>query len=97
MIKHSNEQTLKEVIKALLDAYKRSDGLQESKLIQSWDKTVGHFVAKNTEKVYIRNKVLFVKLNPPALKHELSFAKSNLVSSLNKAVGTEVITDIVFL
>ena len=96
-MKNSNEQTIREVIQELLDAYKLSDGLQESRIIRSWDSIAGQYVAKNTESLYIRNKTLFVKLNSPALKNELSFARSKLIETLNKGVGKEVIKEIVFL
>ena len=96
-MKKGNEQTLKEVIKELLDAYKLDEGLMESRLINSWDKIAGDFVSKNTEKIFIHKKTLYIRLNSPALKNELSFAKSNLIQSLNKAAGQEVIREIVFL
>jgi hypothetical protein len=96
-MKNSNEQTLKEVIKELLEAYRLQDGLQESKLIHAWDAVAGAFVAKNTEKIYIRNKTLYIHLRSPALKNELSYEKSKLIDSLNKAVGSAVIRDIVML
>ena len=96
-MKNSNEQTLKEVIRELLEAYRLKEGLQESKLIHSWDEVAGTFVAKNTDKLYIRNKTLYIHLRSPALKNELSYEKSRLIDALNKAVGSEVITDITLL
>lgn len=96
-MKNSNEQTLKEVIQSLLEAYRLKDGLQESKLIHSWDKIAGPFIAKNTESIYIRKKTLYVRIGSPALKNELSFARSKLIDALNKEVQQEVIEEIVFL
>jgi predicted nucleic acid-binding Zn ribbon protein len=96
-MKNSNEQTLKEAILALLEEYRLKDGLQESRLISSWDNVAGKFIASNTESIYIRKKNLYIRLNSAALKHELRFAKSDLINSLNKSVGQEVITDIIFL
>jgi len=96
-MKNSNEQTLKEVIQALLDAYKLKDGMLESRILHSWDKIAGKFVAKHTETSYIRNKTLYIKLSSPALKNELSYAKSQLIEALNKTVDKEVISDIVFM
>jgi len=96
-MKNSNEQTLKEVIQSLLDVYKLRNGLDETKLLNSWDKIAGPFIAKNTESLYIRNKTLFVKIGSPALKNELSYARSKLIEALNKKAGQEVIEEIVFL
>lgn len=96
-MKKSNEQTLKEVIQSLLETYRLNKGMQESRVITSWDKIAGNFVAKNTEKLYIRNNTLFIRLNSPALKNELAFEKTRLIQAINKSVDQEVITDIVFL
>lgn len=96
-MRSSNEQTLKEAIQSLLETYRLNRGMQETKLINSWDKVAGSFVAKNTESLHIRNKTLFIKINSPALKNELSFAKSKLIHTLNKGVNQEIISDIVFL
>lgn len=96
-MKKSNEQTLKEAIHELLEAYRLKDGLQESRLVHSWDKVAGKYVAGNTESLYIRKRTLYVRLASPALKNELSYARSKLVESLNKSVGGEVIDEIVFL
>ena len=96
-MKSSNEQTLKQAIQELLDAYKLNDGIRESRVIHSWERIAGPYVAKNTESLFIRNKTLYVKLNSPALKNELSFARSKLIESLNKEVNAIVIHEIVFL
>lgn len=96
-MKKSNEQTLKEAIEALLKTYRLQDGILGSRIIQSWESVTGEFITKSTENIYIRNKTLFVALNSPALKNELSFAKSALIKKLNDSVNREVITDIVFL
>ncbi len=96
-MKKSNEQTLKEAIHELLDAYRLKDGLQESRLVHSWDKVAGKYVAGNTESLYIRKRTLYVRLKSPALRNELSYARSALVETLNKSVGGEVIDEIVFL
>ena len=96
-MRSTNELTLKEAILKLLKTYRLQDGINETKLINSWDKVVGKMITNHTEDVYIKNRKLFIKLDSPALKHELSFAKKKLVKSLNNSVKQQVIEDIVFL
>ena len=96
-MKKSNEQTIKEAIQELLNAYKLNDGIRSSQVVKNWDKIAGSFISKNTEKLFIKNKVLFVKLNSPALKNELSFSKSKLIEKLNKSVKQEIINEIIFI
>ena len=92
----SNELTLKEAIKELLETYRLKDKLVEIQLIHAWDKVVGKMIAQHTKRIYINKKVLHVKLDSPALRHELSYAKTKIMEMLHKEVGEEVIKEIVF-
>ncbi len=96
-MKATNEQTLKEAITELLEAYKLKDGINETRLINSWDNVVGDLISRHTEKLFIRKKTLYIKLDSAALKNELMYARNKLIKSLNKAIDVEVIEDIVFI
>jgi predicted nucleic acid-binding Zn ribbon protein len=96
-LKNSNEQSLKEVINELLKTYKLEKGITESKVINSWEKVAGSIIYKHTEKIYVRNNKLYVKLDAPSLKHELSFAKSKLIKKINKTIGQDFIEEMFFL
>lgn len=93
----SNNQTLREVIEELLSAYRIEDKVNEAKVIGLWDKVVGKMIARETTHLNIKNKILYVKLNSPALRQELGFAREKLVKMLNKEAGSEVISDIAFV
>ncbi|MCO5265536.1 MAG: DUF721 domain-containing protein [Lentimicrobium sp.] len=73
------------------------DKLNQSKVIGLWDQVVGKMIARDTTHLYIKNRILYVKLNSPALREELGYARTKLVKSLNKAAGGEVIIDIAFV
>ncbi|MBN2615215.1 MAG: DUF721 domain-containing protein [Bacteroidales bacterium] len=96
MIKRENEYTLQEVLQELLKAYRIEDKLLEAQLISSWEKVVGGIFAKHTQRLQIKNRILFVSLDSAALRSELAMARSKLVEMLNKEVGNKVIDDIVF-
>ena len=95
-MKKSNDQTLKEVINELLKAYKLGNKLKEVRLIDSWEKIVGKLINKHTKNLYIKKKVLFVKLDSAALRNELSYARQKIINALNKEAKGEVIENIVF-
>lgn len=95
-MKKSNDQTLKEVINELLESYKLGDKLKEVRLIDSWEKVVGKLINKHTKNLYIKKKVLFVKLDSAALRNELSYARQKIIKALNKEADEEVIENIVF-
>lgn len=96
-MRKTNEQSLGEVIRDLLDEYKLHDGLSETRLIAAWESVVGRMIARHTERLFIRDKVLFVKTNSPPMKQELLYSKSKIIEALNKKAGSEVINNINFL
>jgi predicted nucleic acid-binding Zn ribbon protein len=95
-MKGSNQYTLKEAIQDLIKAYDLSGRLSESRILQSWEDVTGRVIARHTQSLYIRNKILYVKLDSPALKNELLFARQKIVDMLNNAVGEKVVEDIIF-
>ena len=90
-----NEQTMKEAIAAMLDVYRLRGRLSEQQLLASWEKVLGSVVARRTDKLYIKNKILFAHLSSAALRQELHYEREKIKDLLNKEVGAEVITDIV--
>ncbi len=92
-----NDRQLKDVIKELINTYRLNDGLNEAKLIDSWESVVGKMIANHTEKLRISNGKLFIRLDSPAVKNELMYARGKLLKSLNETVGKDVIKEIVFL
>ena len=95
-MRRSNDQKLGEVIQELLKLYRLEDKLDEVKLMSSWQEVVGDMIAKHTKDLYIRRSTLFVILDSPALKNELSYSKTQIKESLNEAVGRDVIEEVVF-
>lgn len=96
MKRHTNEQPLKEVIDDLLKEFNLEDKLNRTRLIESWEKVMGLSVAHRTQDIYVGKKTLYVKLTSAPLREELLYHKDKIIQSLNEAVGSEVIDDIVF-
>ena len=88
-------QPLSELIETFYKQHKGPSYVDELKVIQSWSKVVGPFIAKHTLDLSIRNKVLFVRVDSDSLRNELSYSKSVLLKNLNDLVGKEVIGEIV--
>ena len=68
--------------------------LQQKRLIDAWGKVAGNVVEKYTAEKFIRNQTLFVKIQNPALRSDLSMMRSELVRKLNAEVGSMLITDV---
>ena len=90
-------QTVGQAIRELLNSYRLTTKFDEANLIGSWDRLAGKPIAKRTKKIYIRNKVLFVELDSPSMKHDFSMHKSQVLELFKKEFGPGVITDIIVM
>jgi len=86
---------LGELIKEFYEQHRGSDYMDEVKLINSWPKVVGPFIASHTIDLCIKNQVLFVRVDSDALRSELGYSKSLLIRNLNGIVGKDVVSEIV--
>jgi predicted nucleic acid-binding Zn ribbon protein len=95
-VKKSNEILLKDAIEAFLKENNLESKLNETRLIGAWEEVTGKLVARHTNQMYVKDRVLFVKVDSAALREELSYQRSKLIKKLNKAAGIEAIDDIRF-
>jgi predicted nucleic acid-binding Zn ribbon protein len=96
-MKISNDRPLKEVLQELIETYHLEGKLNEVKAVHSWENVVGEMIARHTKDLYIRSGKLFVKIDSPALKHELTYSSSVIIEKLNAEAGCKVVQEIVFL
>lgn len=87
-------------VESLVDLIVRRNGLEtplmQKRLLDSWDEIVGRVAARYTTNKVIRNQTLFISLNSPALRTDLSMRKTMLIKELNERAGGQVIVDIRF-
>ncbi len=95
-MKKSNEILLKDAISAFLKDNNLEAKLEETRVINSWEEVVGKLIARHTDQMQIKDRVLYIKVDSAALREELSYQRSKLVKSLNKTAGVEAIDDIRF-
>jgi predicted nucleic acid-binding Zn ribbon protein len=92
-----NTMHIGQAIQQLLNSYHIKAKFDEANLIGSWERMVGKPIAKRTKKVFIRNKVLFVELESPSMKNELSFHKKDIADLFQKEFGPDIIHEIVIM
>jgi hypothetical protein len=84
----------------LLQMVLRKEGFEtpllQRRLVASWDAVVGPTISRYTNDKFIKNQTLFVKINNPALRQDLSMMRQKLVQRLNSQVGSFIISDIKF-
>ena len=87
-------QSITDILNKLL----REEGLEmplmQKRLIDSWETVTGSIVARYTTEKYIKNQALYVKIANPALRHDISMMRTQLVKRLNEHVGSFVINEV---
>lgn len=89
-------QPLSEILKKLLRQEGLETPLMQKRLVDAWVQVAGPSVDRYTAEKFIRNQTLYVKIQNPALRQDLSMMRSQLVRRLNEHVGAQVIVDIRF-
>ncbi len=95
MNSENNEYTLKEAIDKMLEAYRLKPKLNETRIVEQWEKLMGQMIARHTRQIYIHDHKLFLTIDSAPLRNELHYAKDKIVQVLNDAMNDEVITDVV--
>ncbi len=95
MRRSSNDTSLKEAIKNLLNAYKLKGKVLETRLLGEWENLVGGTVARYTEDIYIRERKLYIKVSNATVRQELLYSKAELLKQVNTFAGEIAIDDIV--
>jgi predicted nucleic acid-binding Zn ribbon protein len=88
-------QSVGQAIRNMLNSYRLTNKFDEATLISSWERIAGKPIAKRTKKIYIRDKVLFVELDSPSMKHDFSLHKTQVLELFRKEFGSGIITDII--
>ncbi|MFP4604792.1 MAG: DUF721 domain-containing protein [Bacteroidales bacterium] len=94
-MRRKNTQRLDEIISSYLKQMDLDGKLKEVKLTSSWEEIVGKLIARKTDKIFIKDRKLFVYLNSSIVRNELSMLKDSLIDELNKKAGDSVIDDII--
>lgn len=89
-----NELSIGEAIEAFLEERGLKNQAAAERVITYWPQVVGHAIAENTESLWFREGVFYVRMRHPMWKNELSMAKSKLRELLNRAAGSEVVQEV---
>ena len=94
-MKRNDAEKIGKLIRSFLRQESLESPLNERRLINSWAEVLGPVIASYTRELYIK-KVLYVHLTSAALRQELMMGRDLLVRNLNRHVGAQVITNIIF-
>ena len=95
MSRKSNDMSIGEAIKAMMEQYNIKSKYDATKLQDDWPNIVGPMIAKHTVTISARGDVLFVSLDSSALRQELSFSKESFLEKINDALGEKTFNELI--
>ncbi len=95
--RNSNTTSLKESFGDLLSNYNLKTKYHQTHLMSSWEEIMGKPIASRTQKMFIKDRKLFVFLSSAPLKQELIYRKQKVMDLLEERFDEKVIDDIAFL
>lgn len=94
-MKNSNQSSLKEVLKEMVETYRLKNRLNQTKIQSLWANMMGAPIARYTKDLKIRRNKLYVSIESASLRQELSFGKEKIKRILNEELGEEIIEEVV--
>jgi len=92
----NDEHRIKDLIESVLhDDSKLNKGFTDAQIVNAWKKAVGEYVAQHTDKLFVRDKTLFVNVSNSILRQELHYQRSQICYAINGLLKKQVITEIV--
>jgi len=93
-MRKTNEQSIKEVLKDLVETYRLKTKLNQSKVEALWEKMMGKTVTQHTTELRIRNQKLYVSVDSAPLRQELSYSRSDILVKLNTELGENFLKEV---
>ena len=88
-------QSISKVLDEILESKSLRTGIIHVRINELWHEIMGANITHYTEKIILKGNTLFVSLNSPALRVELSYGKEKIIKMMNKQLGSEKIKKIV--
>ena len=67
----------------------------EARVQRLWIELFGPSIAKSTTNIYVKNRILYVSMNSSVIRSEMLSMRKQLVITLNKHAGSDVIDDVI--
>lgn len=92
----SNENSIFDVIKEIIEVNKLEAGLDNIHVKDAWKNVMGSGVNSYTQEVILKGTTLYVKLTSSVLREELSYGKAKIIAMLNENISKEIIKELIF-
>jgi hypothetical protein len=94
----NREHALGELLKRLFTDEKTKPIFFQTKIELAWRKEMGATIDRYTQDIFLKNRILYIKITSASLKQELRFSRDKMLEFVNKAINEEnYITQIIIL
>lgn len=87
--------SISEVLKEYKKEMNIDNKLKEVEVINAWEDIAGKAIAKRTNAVYVRNRILYVETNSPVVRNELLMIREIIKQRINEKAGESLIDSVV--
>jgi predicted nucleic acid-binding Zn ribbon protein len=94
-MRKSHTQKIGDVISEYLHELRIDRKLKEVSLVSQWETMMGRTVALRTNRIYIRNRILYIHVTSSVLKNELLMMRQEIINKLNENAGEKLIEQLV--
>ena len=94
-MRKSHTQKISDVISEYLHELQIDRKLKEVNLVSQWETMMGRTVAVRTDRIYIRNRILYIHVTSSVLKNELLMMRQEIIDKLNENAGEKLIEQLV--
>jgi predicted nucleic acid-binding Zn ribbon protein len=94
-MRKSHTQKISDVIGEYLHELRIDRKLKEVNLVSQWETMMGRTVALRTNRIYIRNRILYIHVTSSVLKNELLMMRQEIINKLNENAGEKLIEQLV--
>ncbi len=92
---NSNELSLKDALKSMVEYYRLNARLNQTKIQNAWTQSMGTSIAKYTTELKLRKNKLYITISSAPLRQELSYGKDKIKRILNEELGEQYIDDVI--
>ncbi len=96
-MKRSESEPLKEVLSKYIKVIGGEQKIRQIRLMKNWEQLMGKNINEQTQSIYFKNNIIYLKIRSSVVKHELYMMKTELIKHLVQNIDKIEIKDIVFL
>ncbi len=94
-MRNSNQVSIKEALKEMIDHYRLKPRLDQTRIETLWKTTMGPSIVNYTREIKLVKDVLYIRIESSSLRHELTLGREKIVKMINEGLGEEVVREVI--